>query len=173
VLFRQQYRVNENPRLSSISTVSSDTEAQLAADQRHEIKAGSSLTLRAAWDACPTESECGDQYCTANEDAASCAEDCAPGQAHGCPGAERYAWYDREAQRVQQRDETVYVAWYASSGHFDNEQTGREEGEASSSRYTDNVWRVGEESGEATLWIVIRDSRGGQSWEIRHFEVTP
>ena len=173
VLFRQQYRVNENPRLSSISTVSSDTEAQLAADQRHEIKAGSSLTLRAAWDACPAESECGDQYCTANEDAATCAEDCTPGQAHGCAGAERYAWYDREDQRVEDRDEAVNVAWYASSGHFDNEQTGREEGEASSSRDTDNVWRVGEESGDATLWMVIRDSRGGQSWEIRHFEITP
>lgn len=170
--FREQYRVNENPRLSSVGLVLSDTVELLSPEQREEIKAGSSVTLRAAWDSCPTESECGDQYCTANETASTCVEDCAPGQAHGCPGAEQYAWYDRKAQRVESRHEAISVAWYTSSGHFDNEQTGREEGEASSSRSSDNVWRVGDVPGAATLWIVIRDSRGGQSWRIQDFDVT-
>lgn len=173
VLFRQQYRVNENPRLSSVGVVSGSAVEALSPDEPQDIKAGSSLTLRAAWDSCPTESTCGDQYCTANEDAASCAEDCKVGEAHGCPGAEQYAWYDREDQRVESRSEAISVAWYTSSGHFDSEQTGLEEGEASSTRSTDNIWRVGELSGEATLWLVIRDSRGGQSWWIQPFNVTP
>jgi hypothetical protein len=173
VAFRQQYRVNENPRLSSVDVLDGDVSEPLPAEGRTKIEAGSSLSLSVGWQACPSESVCGDQYCTANEDAASCAEDCAPGQAQGCPGAEQYAWYDREAQQVVSRREAISVAWYTSSGHFDNEQTGREESEASSSRSSDNVWRVGEESGDATLWIVVRDSRGGQSWEIRQFEITP
>ncbi len=173
VAFRQQYRVNENPRVSSLDLVQGDATSPLAANDRLKIKAGSSVTLRASWEACPTESVCGDQYCTANEDAASCASDCTPGEAGGCPGAEQYAWYDRQDQRVESRRESISVAWYTSSGHFDNEQTGREEDEATSSRSTDNVWRVGEVNGDATLWVVIRDSRGGQSWEIRQFEITP
>jgi hypothetical protein len=173
VLFRQQYRVNENPRVSSLEIVSGDSTTAIDADGRPKIKAGSSLSLRANWLGCPSESVCGDQYCTANEDATNCAEDCTAGEAHGCPGPEQYAWYDREKQQVTSRREAMTVAWYASSGHFDNEQTGREESEASSNQSSDNVWRVGEKSGDATLWVVVRDSRGGQSWEIRQFEVTP
>lgn len=176
VLFKQLYRPNENPRISGLSFRSEGSEdaVELPPDQEPlSIKAGSSFTLRAAWDPCPSESACGDGYCTANEDLTSCAEDCPAGAAKGCPGSEQYWWYNHETHVVEARHEGMSVAWYTSSGHFENEQTGREESEASSARYSENVWRVGEVRGPATLWVVVRDSRGGQSWEIRQFEVTP
>lgn len=176
VLFKQQYRPNENPRISELSMWSESAEdaVDLPPDAKPlAIRAGSSLTLRASWEQCPTASECGDGYCTANEDLTSCAEDCPASGGHGCTGAEQYVWYNREAHGVEPRREDVSVAWYTSSGHFDNEQTGRPESEASSARSSENVWRVGELRGPATVWIVIRDSRGGQSWEVRQFEVMP
>ncbi len=171
--YRRQYRANENPRLSSPSIRVGDSLSELADEQRQTVKAGSSVDLQAAWTTCPTTSECGDGYCTADEDASNCAQDCTAGQAHGCTGAEAYVWYNRQVNRIEPRREAISVAWYASSGHFDSEQTGLDEAQAATRRSTDNVWQVGKNAGPATLWLVIRDSRGGQSWRVQSFDVTP
>jgi hypothetical protein len=168
--FRRQYRQNQNPRLSSLAIKRGDALVELG-DEPASVTAGSSVELQAGWDTCPDASECGDGYCTAEEDASNCAADCTAGQAHGCAGAERYVWYNREAQKLEARREAISVAWYASSGHFESEQTGLEESETRSSTHTRNVWRVGDSPGNATLWIVIRDSRGGQSWRIQRSSI--
>ncbi|HYQ17145.1 MAG TPA: hypothetical protein VEQ58_15340 [Polyangiaceae bacterium] len=170
--FRKQYRQNENPRINVLTAVRSGTLTDLGAEPL-EVKAGSNLELRASLDDCPDSSTCGDGYCTAAEDATTCADDCKAGAAHGCSGAEHYVWYNRETQRIEQRREAITVAWYASSGHFESEQTGLAESEARSGTQTSNVWHVGSPSGNATVWVVIRDSRGGQSWWTQRVSVGP
>jgi hypothetical protein len=174
VAYRQQYLANENPSLSAVSLVTTAGDS-LTLDESGEpvqVRAGSRLTVRASWNDCPSESACGDGYCMAGEDSASCAADCSAGNARGCTGAESYVWHNRETNRVEPRREGISVAWYASSGHFEAEQTGLTEREARSRQTTQNTWSVGQARGSATLWLVIRDTRGGQSWRTFHFSLT-
>lgn len=168
VKYRQQYRSNENPQLSRVAPVAGESldEAVTA-----PVRAGSRVTLEAEWQACPAVSSCGDGFCTVEEDMSSCAEDCTT--PHGCGGSERYVWYDAAKRSVAPRREGIKVAWFASRGHFDEEQTGASEAEAATATKTRNAWLVGSQAGPATLWLVIRDTRGGQSWKTFHFEVTP
>lgn len=173
--FRAQYRANENPKVSALSLTSAGGEpVTLAedADSLTEVRAGSVVSFRAAWDDCPTESTCGDGLCMANEDSANCAEDCSAGTAHGCTGAESYVWYNRETYRIEPRREGITVAWYASKGSFELEQTGLDEEQARSGRSTSNSWRPGSAVGPATVWVVVRDSRGGVSWRVQHFTIS-
>lgn len=173
--YRRLYRPNENPRLAALSFGVGDDapERELPSDGTPtKIKAGSRLTLRASWDDCPTDSTCGDGYCTSEEDHSTCEQDCG-GEPRGCAGAEAYVWYNRASQRIEARREGITVAWFSSSGGFENEQTGLAETEAASVFHTDNRWRVGETAGDATVWIVMRDSRGGQSWRTLAVHVSP
>ena len=175
VLYRQQYRVNENPRISELARQVGSRLEPLAGDDSAApaaVGTAQSIVLRASWNDCPSESVCGDGLCTANEDPTSCAQDCSGAQ-HGCSGAEPYVWYDRQLEHVEPRREGISVAWYASRGHFASEQTGLDETEAASASFSENTWLTGSSSGPATLWVVIRDTRGGQSWQTYHFEVTP
>lgn len=166
VAYRREYRSNENPLLSRVSAGDSELDEAVTT----VATAGQRLVLDAEWLACPTTSSCGDGYCTANEDQASCAADCM--EPHGCPGAERYVWYDADQHRVEPRREGITVAWYTSRGQFENQQTGSSEDEANVTE-TSNAWLVPRDAGPATVWLVIRDSRGGQSWKTFHFEVRP
>lgn len=168
VKYRQEYRSNENPQLARVARSGAD---DLDDGTIEPINVGSSLELDAFWEACPSASSCGDGYCTANEDPTSCAEDCLT--PHGCAGAERYVSYDPEKGAVVGRREGITVAWFASRGHFQNEQTGLSEEEAAAATETHNTWIVGNEPGPATVWLVIRDTRGGQSWKTFRFEVGP
>jgi hypothetical protein len=168
--YRQRYRVNENPQLTSLVRLIDDGFEPWSSDEPLVVQPGERVSLRAAWNDCSSESTCGDGLCTAREDPASCAEDCS-GELHGCTGSEPYVWFNQATKRVEGRREGITVAWYASRGHFESEQTGLAENQADASSFTDNVY-VSNETGPGTIWIVIRDSRGGQSWQIRHFEVT-
>jgi hypothetical protein len=173
--YRALYRVNENPVITTLSFGVGDdpVDRELPADGAPlEMKAGSRVTLRASWDECPTESTCGDGYCTANEDKLRCEQDCGT-EPRGCAGSEPYVWYNRETQRIEPRREGIAVAWFTSSGGFETEQTGLAEAEAASVTHTQNRWRVGESPGMATLWVVVRDSRGGQSWVTIPVQITP
>jgi hypothetical protein len=172
--YRKRYRVNENPSISEVAVVRGDQLEPLEADAPtpFEIRVGARAQLRVSWDECSEESRCGDGLCTAFEDSMSCPDDCA-GTLRGCTGAEPYVWYDRESERVEPRREGISVAWYASRGHFEAEQTGLDEAQAASSASSDNVYVAASEAGPATIWLVIRDTRGGQSWQVRHFRVTP
>jgi hypothetical protein len=168
--YREQYRPNENPILTRIE-LGDEPLALDAPRERREVRAGTEIELVAWWDECPTTSSCGDGFCTANEDRVSCAEDCT--EPRGCGGSERYVWYDADKRSVEPRREAITVAWYASSGRFLEEQTGLSEAEADSGRQTANRWRVGGEAGSATLWLVVRDSRGGQTWRSLYFDIVP
>jgi hypothetical protein len=171
-IYRQRYRPNENPQIASVELKGDDEPLALDdAVERRQVRAGTELVLSAGWDECPSTSSCGDGFCTANEDRVSCEEDCATPR--GCAGSEQYFWYDAEGRAVRARREGLAVAWYASRGRFVEEQTGWDEAQAPNERATQNRWRVGEQTGPATVWLVIRDTRGGQSWRSLFFDVTP
>lgn len=169
---KQRYRPNETPRIARVTrSADGQAEASLSEDDTQQLPSSSPATLRVSWDECPTESQCGDGLCTAYEDSTSCAEDCGSSR-KGCTGAEPYVWYNRETKQVEQRHEGMSVAWYTSNGHFDDEQTGLDEAEAQSRHGTQNVWHPAG-AGPATVWLVIRDTRGGISWKTFHFELSP
>jgi hypothetical protein len=164
--YKQRYRRNEAPRISTVTLgAASDP---LEQDVITELSSTSPAELRVEWDECPTESVCGDGLCTALEDKTTCAEDCTT--LKGCTGAEPYVWYDRESARVEPRHEGISVAWYTSNGSFEAEQTGLDESEVRSRRGLQNVWRPAE-AGPSTVWLVIRDTRGGVSWQTYRFAV--
>lgn len=163
--FKQRYRANEAPRVTSV-TLGDDA---LAEGSTFELPLGPA-SLRVEWDPCPTESACGDGMCTAFEDQTTCAEDCTTPR--GCSGAEPYVWYNRETAQVEPRQEAISVAWYTSNGHFESEQTGWDETEAQAQSGSQNVWHPAK-PGPATVWLVIRDSRGGLSWRVVPFRISP
>lgn len=171
VEYRQRYRVNENPRIAGITRVNDSALVPWPVDTPLRVRPSSTTELRVSWNECSTESRCGDGLCTAFEDSTSCAEDCT-GALHGCTGAEPYVWYNREREHVEARREGMSVAWYASRGHFEHEQTGLDEGQTDQQSFTENRYFSGRSAGPVTIWLVIRDTRGGQSWEIRHLEVS-
>jgi hypothetical protein len=170
--FRQRYRPNQAPAIGDVS-FSQDGSAPRTLTEDASLVLGSlaPVALEVDWEACATESTCGDGLCTAFEDNATCPDDCGATR-RGCTGAEPYVWYNRQTQRVESRREGISVAWYTSNGRFDEEQTGRDEGEAQSGRATSNTWRPAS-AGPATVWLVIRDTRGGLSWKTFRFSVSP
>jgi hypothetical protein len=73
--------------------------------------------------------------------------------------AQSYAYFDRTAQTVTTRRESMRVAWYVSAGKLDTESTGRAEDDPGLT--SSNVWTAPDAPGSAKLWVVLRDSRGG------------
>lgn len=166
--YKARYRANEAPQLANITLQRGGDDEPLSEDATFELPLGA-VSLRADWNECPTESACGDGLCTEREDKATCPDDCTTPK--GCTGAEPYVWYDRENARVASRHEGISVAWYTSNGRFENEQTGLDEGEARSRHDTQNVWHPAH-AGPASVWLVIRDTRGGLSWKTLRFVVS-
>ncbi len=68
-------------------------------------------------------------------------------------------------------EESIRQSLLMSRGSFEIEQTGREADEPSTENT--NTWLAPTEPGPVTLWLVIRDSRGGASWETYYVEVEP
>lgn len=107
----------------------------IADDANVTVAPGASLRVRAEWPACGEDT---------------------------CDGAENYVVFDTAARVLVPRREAMRVAWLATAGHFDAGSTGREESDLATD--TDNVWTAPAESGDVTLWLVLRDSRGGVSF---------
>jgi hypothetical protein len=61
------------------------------------------------------------------------------------------------------------VAWYATAGSFATTNTGRAPDDLAAT--SENTWTAPAEPGAATLWIVLRDDRGGASWQALPIDV--
>jgi hypothetical protein len=72
---------------------------------------------------------------------------------------ETFVVYDVARQAVVDHREELTVSWFATSGEFDRDRTGTTEADSASSM--GNTWVAPMESGQAHLWIVLRDNRGG------------
>src|SRR5262249_36183852 len=86
---------------------------------------------------------------------------CSDGEA-SCTGSEHYASFAPSTQTVVGRTEAMRISWFATDGSFDEDRTGREEGDPAA--FTDNTWFAPKRAGLVHLWVVLRDDRGGVGW---------
>ena len=156
--FNQRYHRNQNPTVSLLEVKrQSGAKQTLGEDEVLEARPSEKLTLSAGWPLCPASDVCGDGVCGPDETAVACAEDCST--VAGCGGQERYLWFDTERKELTVRREALRVAWFATAGSYDDERTGVDE--AASSSRSDNGWTAPDEAQDLTLWLVLRDARGG------------
>jgi hypothetical protein len=64
-------------------------------------------------------------------------------------------------------EEELRVAWFATAGTLEIAQTGASESGLSS----DNLWIAPTKPQGVSLWIVLRDERGGVDWRELRFDV--
>jgi len=82
--------------------------------------------------------------------------------------AETYPVYDLSALALVDHRESLRVSWFATAGSFEHDRTGRGETEMETS--SDDIWTAPKDAGMVTMWVVLRDSRGGVDW--RQFTLT-
>jgi len=83
--------------------------------------------------------------------------------------AEKYPVYDLAALALVDHREALRVSWFATAGAFEHDTTGR--GEEELETFADNRWTAPKQTGMVTMWVVLRDSRGGVAWIERDVEV--
>ncbi len=159
--FARRYHPNRNPRASALELRWPDGRRQAVAEgELVPLRRGERLALSVEWPACPQADLCGDGVCGPEESALSCSEDCAGAASVGCEGQERYLWLD-EGRRLGVRRESMRVAWYATGGAYVDARTGVDEQAPSDERRSANTWTAPADTGEHSLWLVLRDARGG------------
>jgi hypothetical protein len=77
---------------------------------------------------------------------------------------ESYPTFDLLTKAVVTRFESMRVSWFTTAGSFAAERTGRDSDEAQRLTSSNNVWTAPATAGPATLWLVLRDDRGGIAW---------
>lgn len=111
------------------------------------VAPGETVTLRATWAPCPTT------------------------PVKGCTGAEPYVALDPAAHALVDRRESMRVSWFATAGNYSHDRTGRTEQDTAS--FSENEWTAPDTSGEISLWVVLRDDRGGVGFEAYAINVQP
>jgi len=79
--------------------------------------------------------------------------------------AESFIVFDPSRQALVWRREALRVSWYATRGVFKHDVTGRDELDAELA--TQNEWLAPDEPADVTIWIVLRDNRGGMDFRVR------
>ncbi|MFT3773692.1 MAG: hypothetical protein QM820_50605 [Minicystis sp.] len=161
--FGKRYRDNENPAVATLSLVRGNEVEVIAPDvPGAKVKPGEKVTLRAAWNACPTAPACGDGICGIDETVQDCAMDCT--KPKGCDGSEQYLVFDPAAGALVVKREEIRVSWFATAGELASDVVGRTADEVTTKSDVENTWTAPAKAGEARLWVVIRDDRGGIGW---------
>lgn len=155
--FTQRYHANENPAVRELRVVRASGTSVLAENTPLEVSANERVELEVVWADCPVSDVCGDGVCGPDETSQACAADCT--KLVGCGGQERYLDYDRQRGELRVRTEALRVAWYATTGNYDDARTGVADDERASS--SKNGWTAPAAAGPAVIWAVLRDSRGG------------
>jgi hypothetical protein len=163
-----RYHFNTNPSVASLTAGGMPLKADTTGT--NDVTAGQKLQLEVAWPSsgqpggCPLTDTCGDGICGADESTKICPMDChmPPLPTEGCAGAERYVDYGLSTQSVVDLREGIHVAWYATGGTFDNDRTGRDGTDTTTT--SDNAWQAPASPGPVHLWVVLADDRGGMGW---------
>lgn len=83
---------------------------------------------------------------------------------------ESYLYYAPDSQSLITRREAMRVSWFATSGHLAVDASAVAEDATDTTVST--TWRPAA-PGPATLWLILRDSRGGIAAQTIHVDVTP
>jgi hypothetical protein len=178
--YQQRYHRNTNPRVDSLRVVGAASPWSSASDPNpspNVVSAGEHLMLEVSWPDCPATDAAGDGVCGPDETGTICGT-CDPGvsvsrddccvdtdckHAQGCAGAERYVVLNAASSALIDQREAMAVAWFATAGSFDFDRSGRSRDDLAAS--SDNGWRAPAAAGPVTLWVVLRDERGGVGWQ--------
>jgi hypothetical protein len=165
VAYFKRYKANQNPDLASVSASTAPDVPlmpEAMGDSGLVVSRGATVAFTASWAECPTEPACGNGFCEAGEDTINCKADCEVPV--GCTGSEPYVSFDLATRTLLDRREAMRVSWYSNGGSFTDDRTGRTEQEAALVTTT-NTWTAPATAGTATMWVVLRDSRGGIGWK--------
>lgn len=162
--FRRSYQRNRAPTIAGLGRAG---EPELPEGAPLVVDAGEEVDLRVRWPTCPEDPVCGDGLCTQGEGEGACPGDCEG--APGCGGAETYLRFDPAALELRAQRESIRAAWYASGGGFEVASVGRGGDERETTM--DNTWSAPDDPGPATIWVVLRDERGGIAWRSLNVEV--
>jgi hypothetical protein len=184
--YQQRYHRNANPEVASLGVVGASAPwvaADGAPGATNAVAVGEHLALEVSWAACPTMDVADDGVCGPDETGTTCGtcgadvtvnrRDCCVDvncvHARGCAGAERYVVLDRASGTLVDRRESIAVAWYATGGAFDFDRAGR--GNDDPATVSDDGWRAPDAPGRVTMWVVLRDERGGVGWKTYALDV--
>ncbi|MCA9666809.1 MAG: hypothetical protein KC503_14515 [Myxococcales bacterium] len=73
-------------------------------------------------------------------------------------------------------DEYLSYFFFVTSGALSHERTGGKPNQFVENKKVEDItseWTAPEEPGSGTLWVVVRDDRGGATWTAVPYEVTP
>jgi hypothetical protein len=165
---RRRRRPNRAPEIETVFAQRADgSDVLVDASSPLVVRAGEIVTFEVGWPTCPEVDVCGDGICGPDETSADCADDCRTPS--GCAGAERYVRFDPETRAIVAEREAMRVAWYTTTGRFEIERSGRAADEPEP--YAVSRWVAPEEATVATIWMVIRDARGGVGWTERRIQI--
>ena len=85
--------------------------------------------------------------------------------------AETFPVYDIRSVTLSPQREALRVSWFATSGAFDHDVSGRTADDPALT--ADNVWVAPSTAGPAHLWLVLRDSRGGVDFAEYELDIAP
>ncbi|MBL4632559.1 MAG: hypothetical protein JKY56_01730, partial [Kofleriaceae bacterium] len=74
---------------------------------------------------------------------------------------EDYIVYSAENARLFDRKESLFVSWYVSDGLLESFT----QSVPGASRTVSNTWVAPDTAGSVYGWVVLRDARGGTSWQ--------
>ena len=146
--WNQRYVRNQNPVIDALEAEQGgDVVALDSGGEPLVVQAGRKLSLRVWAPACDRE---------VSPDAA-------------CGGAEPYLYFDLGTRELVTRRENLRASWFASAGGFSESRSALIRDRDGSS--SDNVWTAPRREQTVTLWIVLRDDRGGVAWQTHTLEV--
>lgn len=171
--FNRNYHRNDNPAIESVAALlpaGPQVLKALEVDPAAEplpLGPGQVVTLRVSWPSCPVSDTCGDGYCgpteTKEKGAGECEQDCKVEKA--CGGAERFLMFSLETRQLTVEREVMRASWFAAdgAGSFRDDRTGRDGGDLTT--FSDNEFTAPTTPGTYPIWVVLRDSRGGVTWQ--------
>jgi hypothetical protein len=178
--YQQRYHRNSNPEVVSLGVKGAPAPWVAAADANgtpNQVAVSQHLALEVSWPSCPTADAADDGVCGPDETGTTCGTcglgvglsrgDCCVDvnckHARGCAGAERYVRLDPASGALVDRREAMAVAWFATGGAFDFDRAGRSNDDLAAT--SDNAWHAPDTPGIVTMWVVLRDERGGVGWK--------
>lgn len=141
--FKAAYKPNTNPQITGVSAGGMPLAPDDGMSPGMSVKAGEKVTLSASWPSCNKGEECG--------------------------GAETYAYYDPDTRDVTEKEEQITISWFATAGTFATDRSAAPDGGAATA--SEDVWTAPNKAGIVLVWAVIRDDRGGVSWQRYRLDV--
>lgn len=156
--YNQRFRANLNPAVATLEIRQGNRWVELtpvASGDVTRVRGSVQSNLRVTWKDC-------------DEQAPECEEEeCSP-PVEGCAGAETYVSFDSRNRTIVERRESLSASWYANDGTF---ETYRSEPSSEGATSATNSWTAPRRAGRVSLWVVLRDGRGGVGWQSYVVEV--